>query len=282
MLYEYEIIMVNDGSGDNSYEVMKELAKKDSNIKIFSLSKNYGSHAATYCGLTKCTGDCAVVKAADMQEPSELILKMVDSWKEGNNVVLAVREGREEGRMQVAFSNLYYKIVRKTALPNMPKNGFDISLIDRKVINVLEALDEKNSSLSCQILWSGFRTSQVSYVRRAREIGKSRWTFKKKLRLVTNTLFGFSTLPIKLLSGIGVASITMSIIWSIYLIIMKIRGSITVDGWTSLLVFDLLSFGAIMLAMGVMGEYLWRTFDASRNRPIYIIEDDGQKTEEKR
>ncbi len=280
--YDYEIVMVNDGSGDNSYEVMKELAQKDPNIKIYSLSKNYGSHAATMCGFTKCTGDCAVVKAADLQEPSELILEMVESWKQGNNVVLACREGREEGRLQVGFSNLYYKIVRKTALPNMPKNGFDVCLIDRKVIEVLNALDEKNSSLSCQILWSGFKTSHVYYVRKAREIGKSRWTLKKKIRLVTDTLFSFSTLPIKLLSTIGVVSIFSSIIWSVYLVIMKLMGKIEVDGWTSLFIFSLLSFGVTMLAMGVMGEYLWRTFDASRNRPLYIVEDDGQEPKKER
>lgn len=277
--YEYEIVMVNDGSGDGSYEVMKELALKDPNIKIYSLSRNYGSHAAIMCGLTECTGDCAVIKSADLQEPSELIIEMVNRWKKGNNVVLACREGREESRRQVFFSNLYYKIVRKTALPNMPKNGFDIYLIDRKVIEVLERLDEKNSSLSCQILWSGFKTDYVYYVRRAREIGKSRWTLRKKVRLVTDTLFSFSTLPIKVLSIIGVVSIAGSVLWSLYLMIMRLMNKIEVDGWTSLFVFSLLSFGITMLAMGVMGEYLWRTFDASRGRPLYIIEDDGQNQE---
>lgn len=280
--YDYEIVMVNDGSGDASYEVMKELASKDPNIKIYSLSRNYGSHAAVMCGFSKCTGDCAVIKAADLQEPSELILEMVNSWKKGNNVVLACRDGREEGKRQVFFSNLYYKIVRKTALPNMPKNGFDVCLIDRKVIEVLDRLDEKNSSFSCQILWSGFKTDYVHYVRKAREIGKSRWTLKKKIRLVTDTLFSFSTVPIKILSIVGVISIVGSVSWALYLMIMKMLGKIEVDGWTSLFVFNLLSFGILMLAMGVMGEYLWRSFDASRNRPLYIVEEDGQEDNDRR
>ncbi len=124
--FEYEIIMVNDGSKDKSFEVMKELAKADSNIKIISLSRNFGSHAACLCGLSNSTGDCAVIKAADLQEPTELILDMIESWKNGNNVVLACREDRKESKGKVGFANLYYWMVRKTSLPNMPKKGFDI------------------------------------------------------------------------------------------------------------------------------------------------------------
>ena len=144
--YDYEIVMVNDGSKDKSYEVMKELSEKDRNIKIISLSRNFGSHAAILCGLSHCTGDCAVVKAADLQEPTELILEMVEAWKKGNNVVLAVREGRDESKSQTFFANFYYWIVRKTALPEMPEQGFDVYLVDRKVINVLDSLDEKQCS----------------------------------------------------------------------------------------------------------------------------------------
>lgn len=178
--FEYEIVMVNDGSKDGSYSVMQKIAQMDKNVKIVSLARNFGSHAAILCGLEKCTGDCAVVKAADLQEPTELILEMVDRWKKGFNVVLAVREGREESRRQTMFANPYYWMVRKTALPSMPKGGFDVYLLDRKVINVLLALDERNSALTGQILWSGFRTDQVYYTRLAREIGTSRWTLKKK------------------------------------------------------------------------------------------------------
>lgn len=178
--YEWEIVMVNDGSKDESYAVMKELAEKDKRIKIYSLSRNFGSHAAILCGLSKCTGDCAVVKAADLQEPTEMILEMVESWKKGNNVVLAVREDRQEGKGQTLFANLYYWLVRKTALPDMPKGGFDVYLLDRKVIKVLMQLDERNSALTGQILWSGFRTQKIYYTRLQREIGKSKWTLKEK------------------------------------------------------------------------------------------------------
>lgn len=271
--YDYEIVMVNDGSLDRSYEVMKELALQDANIRIISLSRNYGSHAACLCGLANSTGDCAIIKAADLQEPTELLLEMVESWKNGNNVVLACREGREESKTQTGFANLYYWLVRKTALPNMPKQGFDVYLLDRKVINVLNVLDEKNSAITGQILWSGFKTGKVYYNRQAREIGKSRWTLKKKIRLVSDTLFSFSTLPVRVLEITGFFSFTIGLIWSIVVLISKMMGSISVSGFTTLFIFNLVSFGIIMMSMGILGEYIWRIFDASRNRPTYIIEE---------
>lgn len=277
--YDYEIVMVNDGSKDASYEVMKEIAAKDSNVKIISLSRNFGSHAAILCGLSNCTGDCAVVKAADLQEPTELILDMVNSWKEGNNVVLAVRDGRDESKSQTFFSNFYYKLVQKTALPQMPDEGFDVYLVDRKVITVLENLDEKNSALTGQILWSGFKTGIVKYRRLAREIGTSRWTLKKKIRLVMDTLFSFTVLPISVVLNVGVFSILGAIVWTLIVLISKLTGGIEVTGWTTLFIFNLFSFGVIMMTLGILGEYLWRTFDASRNRPPYIIEEQNETTD---
>lgn len=271
--YEYEIVMVNDGSKDKSYEVMLQLAEKDENVKCISLSRNFGSHAAILCGLANCTGDCAAVKAADLQEPTELIIDMVESWKKGNNVVLAVRADRQESKEQTMFANLYYWLTRKTALPDMPKGGFDVYLLDRKVINVLMQLDEKNSALTGQILWSGFRTDKVYYTRLQREIGTSRWTLKKKVRLVSDTLFSFSTLPITAVSVVGTLSCAGAVIWALVVFICKMMGLIDVNGWTTLFMFNLFSFGIIMLTLGILGSYLWRTFDASRNRPPYIIEE---------
>ena len=273
--FEYELVFVNDGSLDESYKILKEIAIKDKNVKIISLSRNFGSHAAMLCGLEKCTGDCAIIKAADLQEPTELLLEMIDEWTSGNNVVLAVRKDRNESRRQVLFANLYYWMVRKFALDTMPKTGFDVYLIDRKVINVLLSLDEKNSALTGQVLWCGFRTSHVYYTRLAREIGKSRWTLKKKIRLVSDTLFSFSTIPIKTVTTVGIISMIGAVVWAITVLCLKLTGMINVSGWTTLFIFNLLSFGVIMFSLGILGEYLWRTFDASRDRPPYIIEEDN-------
>lgn len=245
------------------------------------MSRNFGSHAAILCGLEKCTGDCAVVKAADLQEPTELILKMVESWKQGNNVVLAVRQDRKESFGTKLFANTYYWMVRKAALSNMPKGGFDVYLLDQKVIRVLLSLDERNSALTGQILWSGFKTEEIPYVRLEREIGTSKWTLKKKVRLVADTLFSFSTLPISLVTMIGTLSCVGALIWGIVVLVCKIMGLIQVSGWTTLFIFNLCSFGIIMVTLGILGGYLWRTFDASRNRPTYIVEDENTLEQKK-
>ena len=281
-LFDYEIVMVDDGSGDNSWDEMEKIAARDENVSIYRLSRNFGSHAAILCGLEHCSGDCAVIKAADLQEPTELIPEMYRRWQEGNNVVLAVREGREEGRTTAAFANFYYWMVRKAALKQMPKNGFDVYLIDRKVIEVLSLMDEKDSALTGQILWSGFRTAEVPYVRREREIGKSRWTLRKKIRLVMDTLYSFSTVPVTVVTIVGALAFIVSLIWALVVLINKFAGNIPVSGFTTMFIFQLFSFGITMLTLGVIGGYLWRAFDASRNRPIYIIEESRRGKNEKK
>lgn len=280
--FECEVVMVDDGSGDDSWNVMQKLAQQDERIRPIKLSRNFGSHAAILCGLAHSTGDCAVVKAADLQEPTEMVLEMYESWKRGNNVVLAVRQDREESFGQKLFANLYYWMVRKAALPQMPKGGFDTFLLDRKVIEVLERMDERNSAITGQILWSGFKTDQIYYTRRAREIGKSRWTLKKKVRLVADTLFSFSNLPITIVTTVGGVSFVGSLLWAFVVFVCRLLGKITVSGFTTLFIFQLFSFGVIMMTLGLLGGYLWRTFDASRGRPVYIIEnepDAGRRTD---
>lgn len=144
---EYEIVMVDDGSGDGSYAIMEELAAQDKHISLVKLSRNFGEHAALLAGLNICTGDCAVKKSADAQEPAKLILNLLKKYEEGNDVVLAVREGRNEPAAQRFFSKCYANMMRKHALSNMPEGGFDSFLIDRKVIDVLVSMDELNTSL---------------------------------------------------------------------------------------------------------------------------------------
>lgn len=270
--YDYEIIMVDDGSKDNSIKVMKMLKLRDDKIRIIKLSRNFGSHAAMLCGLNNCSGNCAVIKCADLQEPTELIIEMVDQWQKDNNVVLAVREGREESKSREMFANMYYSMVKHLALPNMPNKGFDVYLLDRKVIDTISRMDERNSALTGQVLWSGFSTAYVYYVRKKREVGKSRWTLKKKIKLVMDSLFSFSNIPIVAVEVGGAVSLIGAVVWIIVELILKVSGHITIQGWTLLMIFQLFSFGVIMLTLGILGEYLWRTFDASRNRPTYIVE----------
>ena len=181
---DYEIVMVDDGSGDSSYQVMQDIQTLDpSHVKLVHLSRNFGEHAAILAGLNECTGDCAVTKQADLQEDSELIVEMYQSWQRGNKVVLAVREDRDDGKIYQFFAGLYYKMMQKFVNPNMPEGGFDCYLLDRQVIEVLKMFDEKNSALTLQVLWVGFKSEKIYFHRKARTVGKSRWTMSKKIKI---------------------------------------------------------------------------------------------------
>ena len=197
---------------------------------------------------------------------------MIKKYEEGNEVVLAVRADREEPISQKAFSNLYAFLMRKLALPNMPKGGFDTFLIDRQIIDLLVKMQERNTSLMSQILWAGFKTATVPYVRKKREIGKSKWTLSKKIKLVYDSLLSFSYFPIKMITTIGFLSFLISLIVLILIIYKKATGLIDVEGYASRIMIMLMGFGIIMLSIGILGEYLWRTYDAARRRPPYIIE----------
>ncbi len=269
---DYEIVMVDDGSGDNSWEVMNQIRDLDDNVKCVRLSRNFGEHAALLAGLSQCTGDCAVTKQADLQEDSELIVRLYDKWKEGNKVVLAVRQERDEPALKKFFANMYYSIVRKTIDDKMPKGGFDCYLLDRQAIEVLLRLDEKNSSLSLQVLWIGFKSDSVYFHRKDREVGESRWTFSKKFKLVFDSMMSFSYFPIKFMSTLGILMAILAFIWIIAVVVEFIAIGTPVKGWSTLMCLVLFSAGMILLMLGVLGEYLWRTLDATRNRPVFIID----------
>ena len=271
-LGDYELVFVDDGSGDNSWEIMNQIRDMDANVQCVKLSRNFGEHAALLAGLSVCTGDCAVTKQADLQEDSEIILEMYDSWKRGNKVVLAVREDRDENPVKVFFANMYYAIVRKTITKNMPQGGCDCYLLDRQVIGVLQELNEKNSSLTLQVLWAGFQTDHVYFHRRDREVGESRWTFAKKFKLVLDSMMSFSYFPIRLMSVVGVVFDILAVIMFIYVLVEKFTVGTPIAGWTSLMCVVLLSSGLILLTLGILGEYIWRALDAARTRPPFIID----------
>ncbi len=272
-LGDYEIVFVDDGSGDSSWEVMNRIRAMDENVKCVRLSKNFGEHSAILAGLSQCTGDCAVTKQADLQEDSAIILEMYESWKKGNKVVLAIREDRKENPVKVFFANMYYSIVRKMINKNMPKGGCDCYLVDRKVIEVLERLDEKNSSLTLQVMWVGFKTDMIYFVRQDREIGKSRWTLSKKIKLVVDSVMSFSYAPMRIMMGIGVIFDILALGLMIAVIVEKFTVGTPIQGWASLMCVILFGFGIIMLMLGILGEYIWRTLDASRNRPPFIVDE---------
>jgi len=279
-LEDYELVFVDDGSGDRSWEVMNEIHDLDSHVKLLHLSRNFGEHAALLAGLCACTGDCAVTKQADLQEESTLILEMYDRWKKGYNVVLAIRRSRDENPVKVFFANLYYFMIRKFVNKDMPAGGCDCYLIDRKVIEVLRLLDEKNSSLTLQVMWAGFRTDKVYFDRKNREIGKSRWTLAKKIKLAMDSMMSFSYVPIRMMSYIGFLFDIFAIIMLISVLVEYFTKQVPLIGWSSLMCVILFSSGLILSMLGILGEYLWRTLDASRKRPPYIVEEEIPSDEE--
>lgn len=270
---ETELVFVDDGSQDESYSVLKKLNKGDKRVKIVKLARNHGSHVAILAGMNYATGDCVAMITADLQDPPEIVIEMYEKWKKGKKVVLAVREDREDGFIQSFFSNTYYKLFKKFALSNMPRGGFDCFLIDRKVVNILTQIQEKNSSLMGQILWTGFNPGVVYYTRRKREHGKSRWTFSKKIKYFIDSFVSFSYFPIKLVTGLGFLISVLGFIYSLVILFSKLNRGIVVEGWSSMMVVFLIVSGVQLLTVGLLGEYLWRNLDETRRRPIFIVEE---------
>lgn len=269
---DYEIVFIDDGSKDDSYSIMQDLQKLDNKIILLKLSRNFGEHSAILAGLSKCTGDFAIRKAADLQEPSEMILDLIEEYNKGHKVVLALRESREDKLHEKLLSNLYTIAIKKLALNNMPDGGVDSFLIDRQVINLLVDWNKANEPVTEQILWSGFEYGSVYYKRKKREIGTSKWTFSKKIKMTFDSILGFSYLPIRFITSTGIISFLISILWILSLIIRKLANNITIDGYTSIVILILMGFGIIMLSMGILGEYIWRTLDVSKRTPAFIID----------
>lgn len=270
---DYEIVMVNDDSPDNAWEIMLELAAKDDHVKLVRHSRNFGAYEALFTACKYASGDCMTEKGVDLQEPASLLLEMYDNWKHGYKMSIGVRKHRDDGVISGFFSKLYYIIVRKLINNKMPDGGFDMWLIDRAVADEMLALNERNSPLSLQLLWLGYHPKEVYYDRLKRKIGKSSWTFSKKFKLFMDSLIAFSYVPIRFMSITGAGFFMAAIVWAITLIIDKMHGNIPVAGYTTLAVLILFSSGMVMFTLGILGEYIWRTMEAAKRRPLAIVEE---------
>jgi len=266
-----EIICVDDGSGDRSFEVMREFAARDPRIKLVRLAKNFGAHTAMLAGIDHASGDCILIISADLQDPPELIVEMTQKWRAGAKIVLAERAHREDHIIDRAFSGLFWKFMRRFAIPTLPKGGFDFVLFDRRVAEVLKASREKNSHIMTQIFWTGFPAEILPYTRQKREHGVSRWTFSKKLKLFIDSAIAFTSAPIRFISLTGIVTSIVGFLFALLVIWNRIAHGTPVVGWSSLMVVILVIGGLQMLILGVIGEYLWRTYDEARNRPSYVV-----------
>ena len=272
--FDYEIILVDDGSKDNSFKIMCGLAEKDSKIRLVKLSKNNGSYLAILAGLSYATGDAYTFIAADLQDPPDLIPQMYDKWAEGNkkDIIFSVRSSREDPLTSRIYSYFFYKLFRAFVLPEYPEKGYDCFFINKEQRDMIVKMDEKNSHLMAQIVWLGYTQHYIYYHRQKRKHGKSRWTFFKKFKLAFDTFFGFSGRPLRIASLLGMSVSLLGFLLSLYIIIRKIVSDAPVFGIPSSMVTILVTGGLILLSIGIVGEYLWRTFDESRKRPTYIVE----------
>lgn len=271
--YEIEILFVNDGSTDNSVEVLKKQKHEGYDCKIISLSKNFGSHAALRAGILTATGSHICFMYADLQDPLNLIDKLFEGSERGNDICWATREETENGFIEKTFSKTYSYMMQKYAISTYPEKGFDIVMFNKKVQSQINQNIEANSSIFLQILTLGFKQTAIYYKKEARKRGKSKWTISKKIKLFVDSFVAFSYAPIRFVTIIGIILFFFGLIWSAYLIIRKLVYNDLDSGWPALVSILMLGFGITNISLGIIAEYLWRTLDSSRKRPVFIIND---------
>ena len=272
---EWEWLVVDDHSTDSTWEVLRGLADRDHRVRSLRFSRNFGSHMAVACALQNVEGDAAALIAADLQDPPETLPLLIEHWGAGNDVVWAVRQERQGASFSTKlFASMYYGLMRRVALPNMPSQGADFLLMDRKVIDAYNAIPEKNSSLLAMVLWMGFQQTSIEYVKRPRHAGHSKWTLAKKLKLLVDSIVSFSYVPIRAMSYIGLTMAALGFAYAAGVAVGRALGWVVAGtGFAALMTVLLVGQGLILTVLGVLGEYLWRTFDEARGRPRYIVED---------
>jgi polyisoprenyl-phosphate glycosyltransferase len=267
-----EVIFVNDGSKDESVERLKEVKHESYKAKVISLSRNFGSHAALRAGISIASGELICFNYADLQDPLELILQMETKYREGNEIIWAHRESTKVSLGEKTFSSAYAYLMKKFAFSNFPEKGFDIVMFNNKVASEVRNNVEANSSIFLQILGMGFKQTSISYKKRERKTGVSKWTISKKIKLFIDSFVAFSYAPIRLVTIIGISMFFVGFIWTIYIITRKLIYHDLASGWPALMSILMIGFGITNISLGIIAEYLWRTLDASRKRPVFIID----------
>lgn len=268
-----EVIFVNDGSSDRSAERLSQQVHETYQAKVISLSRNFGSHAALRAGIAYASGNFICFNYADLQDPLELIIIMRSKMEEGNSIIWAQRESTKASFAERIFSSSYAFLMKKFAFKNFPEKGFDIVMFDKKVARELVRNVEANSSVFLQILGLGFRQDCITYKKRERKTGTSKWTVSKKVKLFIDSFVAFSFAPIRLVSIIGILFFFLGILWTSYIIFRKLVFDDLLAGWPALISILMVGFGITNISLGIIAEYLWRTLDASRKRPVFVIDE---------
>ncbi len=269
-----EIIFIDDGSEDGSFDQLLKLQKQYPDIvKVVKLTRNFGQVNAITAGLSLASGKCAVIMSADNQDPAELVDKMLNSFFNDHiDIVICSRKGRDESILRKWTSAIFYSIMRKVSFSNMPPGGFDYVLLSRRAFKVILRNQEANPFFQGQILWTGFKIRFIEYHRRKREIGTSKWTFGKKLTYLIDGIMGYSFVPIRLMSTIGILVALIGFAYATIVFFIRLIWGLPVEGFAPMMIVILVIGGLQMIMLGVIGEYLWRVLAQTRNRDPYVIE----------
>lgn len=272
--YSYEIIAVDDGSTDGTFRVLSEYAKEDERIKIIKFSRNFGKEYGMMAGLKYCRGRAAVPIDVDLQDPPMLIVDFVKKWEEGYDMIYGIRNDRTSDTLLKRFTaKLFYKIYNLMTRSPIPYNAGDYRLIDRKIIEVILSLKERNIFMKGVFGWTGFKTCGIKYVREKRKAGESKWNYWKLWNFALDGITASTTFPLRIWSYLGTLLSFLGMLYAFYIIVRTMVYGIDVPGYASLLVFILLLGGIQMIILGILGEYIGRIFIEVKRRPLYIVEE---------
>ena len=270
----WELLLVDDGSTDGSTSALRALAKKDDCVRPVIFARNFGHQVAVTAGLDYSRGDAVVIIDADLQDPPELILEMAKKWKEGYEVVYAVRAEREgESWFKLWTASLFYRLIYRITDVKIPLDTGDFRLMDRGVVNVINSMRERHRFLRGMSAWVGFKQIGVEYKREARKAGETKYPFRKMFRLALNAITSFSYFPLQVATFFGFASAGIAIIAIPFVVYMRITGSQAFFGQATTLIAVLFLGGVQLISLGILGEYIGRLYDEAKGRPLYIVRD---------
>ncbi|MGR6338054.1 glycosyltransferase family 2 protein [Priestia megaterium] len=273
----YELLFVNDGSRDRTAEIIKEYSEQDPAVVLLDFARNFGHQIAITAGMDYARGEAVVVIDADLQDPPELILEMIEKWKQGFDVVYAKRTKRKgETYFKKQTAAMFYRILRAMTDIDIPLDTGDFRLLDRKVCNQMNSIQEKNRFVRGLVSWVGFKQIAVEYERDERLAGESKYPLKKMLKLSMDGITSFSYKPLKLANYAGVTLSGIGFIYLLVVLYLKLFTDSTITGWSSLIVIQLFFSGIILIILGMIGEYIGRIYDETKNRPLYIVREKYQ------
>jgi len=268
----YELVFVNDGSRDRTVEIVEGLCRKDPNVRFINFSRNFGHQIAITAGMDYAQGQAIVVIDADLQDPPEVILQMIAKWKEGYDVVFGRRLKRKgETPFKKLTALMFYRLLRSMTNVEIPVDTGDFRLIDRKVADVLKGLKEKNRFVRGLVSWVGFRQTSVEYVREERWAGETKYPLRKMLRFAMDGITSFSHKPLRLATYIGFTLSGVSFLYLLVVLFQALFTNTTQPGWASIVAINLFFNGIMLVLLGIIGEYIGRIYDESKNRPLYIV-----------